>query len=191
MHTSTRKGQKTSPSASSTSAPAQRNLTHNIGNKLLPASASTQIHFIQGDIFAEERTWQESLYDIVVSNPPYVSSEGYNHTTTRSVRNHEPKLALVPSMEHDSDEVGDAFYPRIISLAERMHAIMIAVEVGDMQQAGRITRMIGKRQVWRNLNVWSDGVLDNGASQIEAHHTGSSPFTVHGTGEGRAVAAWK
>ncbi|KAL8807449.1 MAG: hypothetical protein Q9200_004667 [Gallowayella weberi] len=170
---------------------AQRNLTHNISNKLLPVSASTQIQFLQGDIFAEERAWQKSPYDIVVSNPPYVSPAGYNHTTTRSVRNYEPKLALVPNMEHDSDVVvGDAFYPHIVSLAEQMNASMIAVEVGDTEQARRIARMIGKRQLWRKLNVWGDGILDDGNSRMEAHHSGILPFTAHGTGEGRAVAAW-
>ncbi|KAL8675660.1 MAG: hypothetical protein Q9224_007429 [Gallowayella concinna] len=171
---------------------AQRNLTHNIDKNLLPPSASTQIQFLRGDVFAEERMWQESPYDIVVSNPPYVSPLDYKHTTTRSVRNYEPKSALVPKMEHDSDEVvGDAFYPRIVSLAEQVNASMIAVEVGDMQQAGRIADIMAKRQVWRKVDIWSDGILDNANSPVEAHHVGITPFTAHGTGDGRAVVAYQ
>ena len=35
--------------------------------------------------------------DILVSNPPYISQRGFEVDTGRSVRNFEPKLALVPS----------------------------------------------------------------------------------------------
>jgi hypothetical protein len=36
------------------------------------------------------------FWDILISNPPYISPTGYWKTTTRSVRGFEPKLALVP-----------------------------------------------------------------------------------------------
>ena len=35
-------------------------------------------------------------WDILTSNPPYISPRSYNTCTARSVRNFEPKLALVP-----------------------------------------------------------------------------------------------
>ena len=38
----------------------------------------------------------ETEWDIIISNPPYISPRGYVRETHRSVRNWEPKLALVP-----------------------------------------------------------------------------------------------
>jgi methylase of polypeptide subunit release factors len=35
-------------------------------------------------------------WDILISNPPYISPSAFNHTTTRSVKKYEPRLALVP-----------------------------------------------------------------------------------------------
>lgn len=35
-------------------------------------------------------------WDILISNPPYISPQAFDHTTTRSVKRYEPRLALVP-----------------------------------------------------------------------------------------------
>ncbi|KAL8728553.1 MAG: hypothetical protein Q9166_005286 [cf. Caloplaca sp. 2 TL-2023] len=171
---------------------ARLNLRHNISRKLLPASASAQVQFFQGDVFAEDSRWRKSQYDVVISNPPYVTPEDYNHTITRSVRNHEPKLALVPKVGDTSHEAGgDAFYPSIFSLAEPSNTKMIAVEVGGMQQAERVAEMVGKRKGWRRIEIWRDGVLDTGHSQITTNHIGNVRHAVCGTGEGRAVVVWR
>lgn len=171
---------------------ARRNLRYNISKNFLPASASAQIHFLQDDIFAQRSRWQEGKYDVVVSNPPYISPRDYDHRTTRSVRNHEPKLALVPKAEDGSDEVsGLALYPRVVSLANHIDANIMAVEVGNMQQARHVVEMAGKKRAWRKMQVWRDDIIDRGHSQMGADGAGNYPFTDHGTGEGRAVIAWK
>lgn len=38
-------------------------------------------------------------WDLLTSNPPYISPRGFSVSTSRSVRNWEPKLALVPPVE--------------------------------------------------------------------------------------------
>ena len=38
-------------------------------------------------------------WDLLTSNPPYISPSGFSLSTSRSVRNWEPKLALVPPVE--------------------------------------------------------------------------------------------
>ena len=168
---------------------AQRNLIHNISKGFLPASALSHIDFPQGDVFAKDRSSKECEYDIVVSNPPYISPLNYNRTTTRSVRNHEPKTALVPTFRSGSDEVvGDSFYPRIISIARDTKAKVLVMEVGDMHQARRIVQLVGKSKIWQKMEIWADGVLDS--PQIVTNHLGAYTITIHGKGEARAVAVW-
>lgn len=50
----------------------------------------------------KERGW-----DLIVSNPPYISPESFSKDTTRSVRNFEPKLALVPDDDLLSTSTSD------------------------------------------------------------------------------------
>ncbi|KAL8876300.1 MAG: hypothetical protein Q9198_005479 [Flavoplaca austrocitrina] len=170
---------------------AQRNLFHNISKGFLPASALSHIGFPQGDVFAEDRSWKERGYDIVVSNPPYISPVNYNRTTTRSVRNHEPKTALVPTFRSGSDEVvGDAFYPRIISIARDTKAKVLVMEVGDMHQARRVVQLVGKSRIWQKMEIWTDGVLDHHSPHIVTDHLGAYIITIRGKGEARAVAVW-
>ncbi|KAI4272467.1 MAG: hypothetical protein LQ337_005283 [Flavoplaca oasis] len=170
---------------------AQRNLMHNIRKGFLPASALSHIDFPHGDIFAKDRSWKEREYDIVVSNPPYISPVIYNRTTSRSVRNHEPRTALVPTFTSGSDEVvGDAFYPRIISLARDTKAKVLVMEVGDMHQARRVVQLVGKSKIWQKMEVWADGVLDHHSPQIFTNHLDAYTITIRGNGEARAVAVW-
>ncbi|KAL8883160.1 MAG: hypothetical protein Q9192_007402 [Flavoplaca navasiana] len=170
---------------------AQRNLIHNISKGFLPASALSHIDFPQGDVFAKDRSWKECEYNIVVSNPPYISPVNYNRTTTRSVRNHEPKTALVPRFTSGSDEVvGDAFYPRIISIARDTKAKVLVMEVGDMHQARRVVQLVGKSKKWQKMEIWADGVLDHHPPQIVTNHLGAYIITIRGKGEARAVAVW-
>ncbi|KAL9636904.1 MAG: hypothetical protein Q9204_002074 [Flavoplaca sp. TL-2023a] len=170
---------------------AQRNLIHNISKGFLPASALSHIDFPHGDVFAKDRSWKECEYDIVVSNPPYISPINYNRTTTRSVRNHEPRTALVPTFTGGSDEVvGDAFYPRLISIARDTKAKVLVMEVGDMHQAMRIVQLVGKSKIWQKMEIWADGILDHHSSRIVTNHLGAYIITIRGKGEARAVAVW-
>ncbi|KAL8910988.1 MAG: hypothetical protein Q9171_003757 [Xanthocarpia ochracea] len=168
------------------------NLRHNISKALLPTSASARIEFLQADVMAEEGLWKETRCDVIVSNPPYVLPTDYDHITTRSVRNHEPKKALVPEVECATDEaVGDAFYPHIISLAEGMSAKLVVMEVGDIQQAKRVVDTVGKSKVWGRMEIWRDGIADSGHPKTTTEQIGEHLPTVRGTGEGRAVVFWR
>ncbi|RPA86912.1 modification methylase HemK [Ascobolus immersus RN42] len=87
--------------------------------------------------------------DLIVSNPPYISSAGFNKDTSRSVRLWEPRLALVPD---GVDE--NVFYDRIIDVATEVHANGIVFEVGSWDQATSIQRLMGKKG-WKS-SVWPD-----------------------------------
>jgi release factor glutamine methyltransferase len=53
---------------------------------------SDRIDFRQGDLF-QPFTGQDIAFDLIVSNPPYVSAEQYD-ALPAEVRDHEPRLAL-------------------------------------------------------------------------------------------------
>ncbi|KAL8674232.1 MAG: hypothetical protein Q9168_001357 [Polycauliona sp. 1 TL-2023] len=171
---------------------AQRNLVQNISKGYLPPSTSSHIQFLQGSIFAERPKWWEGTeYDVVVSNPPYISPHQFDRVTTRSVRNYEPKTALVPASADLNDEaVGDAFYPRIIAIARDTKAKLLVMEVEGMHQARRIIAMAGRSKRWENIEIWTDGVSNYPCSQTTTEHVEGHTVTIRGAGEGRAVAFW-
>lgn len=49
------------------------------------------IHFIQCDVINDD--WQETKYDVIVSNPPYIGADE-KYLMRKNVLNHEPHLAL-------------------------------------------------------------------------------------------------
>lgn len=73
-----------------------------LNRKTLPQGNRPRIRWLQGDLF-EPVTGR---YDVIVSNPPYISSKEISHLM-REVRCHEPRIAL------DGSEDGLAFYRRI------------------------------------------------------------------------------
>jgi methylase of polypeptide subunit release factors len=100
-------------------------------------------------------------YDIIVANPPYISTEQFYTQTARSVRSFEPRLALVPgnnmslkqptapepdqgTKSANDDGIqpliyeGDMFYPRIAEIARSVNAKLVLMEVGDSAQAERV-----------------------------------------------------
>lgn len=158
---------------------ARENLAHNIAKGNLTPRASDDVHFVQADILKKSDSKSDSsspdtgihininipdldtalsefslagTWDVIISNPPYISPESYNNgTTKRSVRLYEPKLALVPPppLIHTSNENenenenpahvrGDSFYPRLIDLAVKYRASLTVAECGDLRQALRV-----------------------------------------------------
>lgn len=118
-------------------------------------------------------------WDILVSNPPYISQQSYsNGTTTRSVRRFEPVSALIPksrnpnSLQHRFNPVhGDEFYPHLIDLADFVQARVSLFEVGDTQQARNVVEYIKAKiaESFPNnpmqpaehlIEVWQDRTLD-------------------------------
>ena len=107
-----------------------------------------------------------------MSNPPYISARGFDRDTGRAVRNHEPKLALVPDPAllarwHDGSgsEGGgsgegpaapeDVFYARLLRIAEETRPRLVAFEVGDLEQAVRVAEMALAAELWDGGGVSS------------------------------------
>ncbi|KAI4834190.1 S-adenosyl-L-methionine-dependent methyltransferase [Aureobasidium sp. EXF-8845] len=107
----------------------------------------------------------KSDWDILISNPPYISPAAFAHTTTRSVKRFEPRLALVPSPPSpllDSDH-GDLFYPRLLSLAAKFSTKVVLFEVADLAQAERIAEMAREQGIWDRIEIWRDDPQGNGS----------------------------
>lgn len=176
---------------------AKRNLSHNIALGNLPRAAKDQIRFAEADIFCEEFL-EQGGWDIIISNPPYISPRSFSRDTSRSTRNYEPKIALVPSDSQSlSTEVeaanidisiGDSFYPRLLDVAERSNAKILLVEVADMEQARRIVAKGMDRKYWYQFEIWRDWPDRRMMSETPI---GGTSVRVIGDGHGRSVLAWK
>ncbi|KAE8443364.1 hypothetical protein EG329_001922 [Mollisiaceae sp. DMI_Dod_QoI] len=103
-----------------------------------------------------------NYFDIIISNPPYISKSKFATETTRSVRNYEPTLALVPSstkrykMGHLKCEPEDIFYHRLIKLYYTARCKMLVMEIGDEEQARRVVEMV----------LSTDGLIDSNTVEI-------------------------
>ncbi|KAK4580494.1 hypothetical protein LTR86_000697 [Recurvomyces mirabilis] len=182
-------------------------------------SAPRSITFLQADVLydqddSEVSTKSPSLkkalhirhshdkmpsYDILISNPPYISPKAFRTTTARSVRHYEPKLALVPPDQptrrsHDGvtsdedDAIGDLFYPAILRHAQDLDAKIMLLEVGDLAQALRVAGMIVRQGIWDHVEVWRD---EPGYRVIESVLVDGVVVTVRGRGSGRSVFAFR
>lgn len=137
-------------------------------------------------------------WDVVLSNPPYISPQGYWRDTSRGVRNWEPKLALVPPAMPGVDGLGpggagDVFYPRVLEIAEGVGAKVVVVEVADMGQAGRVAGMVGRKGGWDGCEVWRDWVC-GGRGEEDASEVADGDgrrVRVIGSGNGRVVVCWR
>ncbi|RDL35413.1 uncharacterized protein BP5553_07344 [Venustampulla echinocandica] len=178
---------------------ARKNLRTNItqGHMTSPASHPlVQVKFDKVDIFSNltEQQKQDLECDVLISNPPYISKEGFNRETSRSVRNWEPKLALVPKLSPTTTSVApeDIFYERITDLRMKVaKSRVLLMEVGDDRQAIRIARMAmgkaspGQRdviQIWRD---WPDQPPDGDEEQQLVIDGQTVPLI--GSGKMRAV----
>lgn len=128
------------------------------------------------------------FWDILISNPPYISPSAYWKTTTRSVRGFEPKLALVPppKLKCDDMQQGDMFYPRLLAFAEELESKVVLLEVADLEQALRVARLAQKVDIFDGVEIWRDEP-DPSSSQA----TVEDGINVHGTGNARSVVCWR
>ena len=135
----------------------------------------------------------EETITIVVSNPPYISKEGFEHQTERSVRNYEPELALVPkrvggltmdngysAIEWDPElKTEDIFYKAVEERAKDIGADFLLMEVAGTEQAVRVAREVmyitecpcgspgcDGSQEWPNAEIWGDE-LDVKVDRVE------------------------
>lgn len=136
--------------------------------------------------FANKRPF----WDILISNPPYISPNAFNHTTTRSVRAFEPKTALVPPAGSGISDVeqGDAFYPRLLKIANEVEVQLCLFEVADLDQAIRVAHMVRDSGSWDGVEIWRDCPELADESDEDCLHDG---FEVIGQGNGRSVVCWR
>jgi methylase of polypeptide subunit release factors len=169
-----------------------RNESHHMttGFNNVAVQAITRTKFIQSDILSSDTLpdLDSIKWDIVISNPPYISPQSFRTTTSHSVRRFEPKLALVPpSQTFLDDEVqGDVFYPRLLEIAQRVRARVLLMEVADMEQANRVAEAAKATGVWRGVEIWRDDPRARGSRE-----TVLGNVNVVGAGEGRSVLCWR
>lgn len=163
-----------------------------------------KMRFVQADILADDESSSSVLnvlrdissdklnYEVLISNPPYISSAAFRITTAASVRRYEPKLALVPphSPTQQIVEDGDAFYPKLYDIAKSVNSKVVLFEVADMEQACRVAAMADKH--WAIVEIWRD---DPSATDGETEYVGIGyedrrRVRVRGQGNGRSVVAY-
>lgn len=134
-------------------------------------------------------TYQPQFWDILISNPPYVSPSAYWKTTTRSVRGFEPKLALVPppTASQTDIEQGDKFYPRLLDIARDVEAKVILLEVADLEQALRVARFARALDIFDGIEIWRE---QPDASPHDSTDN-EDGFPVLGQGNARSVICWR
>lgn len=160
---------------------ARENLIHQIAQLASSPSVSSHqmksihsIGFVQADVLSEDGTntadgslsLSQALkrlsgnssqlhFDILISNPPYVSPKSFQQTTSRSVKHYEPRIALVPPVSKESNDqvIGDLFYPKLLSIAEQVNAKLFLFEVSDLNQAKRVSALAAARNVWDKIEV--------------------------------------
>ena len=160
-------------------------------NRLFPNERCFNINFAAADIFSGQ-TMESKLLNsvnphgctILMANPPYISPAGFARTTQRSVRNFEPKLALVPPISSCTEvEAGDTFYPRILEIARVLRPQCLLVEVADMDQAIRVVRMADKLEYKRDATeIWRDDPSSHDIKPLP-----NTNWLVRGRGNGRSV----
>lgn len=177
-----------------------RNLLRTGHNDSSQLQALQQMQFLKADVLHNTISHTPSLmqalsthtqvtnpkFDILISNPPYISSRTYSRTTSPSVRSWEPKLALVPPSSRNKSTDGDIFYPPLLRAAAALEAQVMLLEVADMEQAIRVAAMVVEQDRWACVQIWRDG--PNGAEEVDVGVRGKK-VSVFGTGNGRSVFA--
>jgi len=174
------------------------NLQHNVKGGFLARQALEQVSFVKADIlsntsYLERHPESPSAWDIVISNPPYISQVGFSKDTNRSVRNWEPKLALVPPVIQIGDpyplHAEDIFYHKILGVARAGSAGIVLMEVGDMQQALRVAQMALNIGLWSLVEIWRDwpDQEPDRPKEVAEAVVGGQRIQIRGSGHGRSV----
>lgn len=131
--------------------------------------------------------------DIWISNPPYISPESYMKNTSQSVRDFEPKAALVPPLASTTKtkadpltgNIGDRFHQDILSQAMEMRPKVVLLEVEDLDQATRVAKMAVKQTHWHSVEIWRD--IPTNERHVDHLFMERKIVTVRGSGQARSV----
>ncbi|KAH6715020.1 S-adenosyl-L-methionine-dependent methyltransferase [Leptodontidium sp. MPI-SDFR-AT-0119] len=178
---------------------AKENLALNVKAGHIPQSAiedtpshPPQVQFGIADIF-EKFPNNIGQFDIIISNPPYISRDEFNKQTTRSVRNYEPKLALVPGHKDQ-----DVFYRRLIRLHQIHLSQVLVMEVGDAAQAIRVAELAFEMnytsyhrapRVTNRVEIWRDDPGHHGAEEVRV--MAGREIRIRGRGKIRTVVLFR
>jgi hypothetical protein len=192
-------------------------LAHNVHLGHVKESLHNRLRFEVVDIFDDESKLLDifmahssvrmktnsAKVDIIVSNPPYISQEAFRTETTRSVRNWEPKLALVPEKAPPSKllqgiETSDMFYQRLMVLHSTVfRSRVLLMEVGDEAQGIRVAKMAlahygptnnKPAKTWNCVEIWRDSP---DMDELEKLKLGGDEIFVRGSGDYRAVVLFQ
>ncbi|KAH8766250.1 HemK family methyltransferase [Hyaloscypha finlandica] len=147
---------------------------------VLGIDATAPIQFREHDIFTSLLRPPRD-YNIIISNPPYISRSSFFSTTSHSVQKYEPRLALVPEassyagserwiqryMDCKAMRKGDAelaqdadiFYRQLLRIYDRSSSSILLMEVGDQEQAIRVIRLaVLKKHIGKTnrVEIWRD-----------------------------------
>ena len=146
---------------------ARENARHNVRPGRLQQPLGT-IQFTQADIFSDDVLvrLRDRNWDVLVSNPPYLSRGAFARDTARSVRNYEPRLALVPEERVGTTPAAarcapaDVFYARLLSLSAALRPTRVLLEVAGVKQAVRVVKMAGEDpllcELYPQVEIWRD-----------------------------------
>ncbi|PVH71562.1 S-adenosyl-L-methionine-dependent methyltransferase [Cadophora sp. DSE1049] len=179
---------------------SKENLTRNVKAGHINSSAlkdtpshPPEVQFRTADIF-NPLPKNIGQFDIIISNPPYISRSAFNTQTTRSVRNYEPKQALVPI-----DQNPDVFYKRLIRLHQIHLSQVLVMEVGDAAQAIRVAEMAFNMnetsfhrapKVRNRVEIWRDNP-DFGGDEVVVKEMAGEEIRIRGQGKIRAVVLFR
>ena len=186
---------------------AKQNLRWNITQGHLVREAQEQVDFVHGDVL-NNQLLVDGEWDILISNPPYISPQSFDKDTARSVRNHEPKLALVPQRPRRGTgpglppnqavrDPGDIFYEPLLMLAERVNAKVVVLEIADSTQADRVLQLVrnSTSRFWDGHDLWYDDIeasIYEGRAMDNNQGDGSSFRNSRlGPRNARAVVCWR
>lgn len=138
---------------------------------------------------------RDGRWDILISNPPYISPQAFNNTTQRSVKRYEPRLALVPQPQDDplysGVNQGDIFYPRLLQIAEKVGAKTVLFEVADLEQAQRVALMAKNQGIWDGIEIWRDWPMQHDRDAEIGNTAVLQDVKILGSGSGRSVFAYR
>ncbi|KAK4138627.1 S-adenosyl-L-methionine-dependent methyltransferase [Trichocladium antarcticum] len=186
---------------------ATHNHAHNTALNLLPPPTPQTPHtltFTRANIFhplpaPPHHQQPGGTIDLLTANPPYISPAAFATDTSRAVRNHEPRLALVPDTSTSTltDYAAaynclpqDIFYARLLECAAELRPRRVFLEVGDMAQAVRVVGMVlrdggaGLGGYYATVEIWRD---EPEVERVEMRRIAGREVGVRGEGKGRGV----